>query len=642
LLKTLAQEYPNEPEVLEQLGTLLTKCGEHREAFEILTKAAALYRQSSRFDSAATCYRDAMQSSNTQTADLTVKTWREFAEMYLTMGRFGEALGIFREAAESLLSLGLQDKIQEFLRGLADQNPQAGQAFESLADLFLEKGYAEHARWCLLQAAEFYASHQWFSKAQQIYETLVEKDPSLTEAATRLTQIYRQRGLDSEAATFCLHILQDSLVGKADAELRQFYLDLARQCQPESIAVLEASVGFHESALSLARGKKEQQAIGKELASLQCRLGERFLSENDFESAVCHLQAAMELDAKNPQVLALSEKIEKRRIERAPTEAAAEGIQKAEELVSKKKFADAAKLLETLLQSDPYNLRVTLDLCDVLVGQKKEDEAFSLMQEQGAHFVAENLLTSAQKCLERCCNLQPDEPESHLSLAGVLSRLGHREGAVKEYEKVLNLAEEKDLDELALNASRAALALEPDNLRFGQKQAMLLESSGETEQARLSWLTLSQRARERADEESRARFLQRALSVWPEDLQVEERIPVQQELAQSFVSLGRLEQAATLFDQSAHAARSVEQWNLLAKGLEFVLADDRISSSLRGRQGLEWLVEAYEKTKNADKAVGVWRQLARHLFEQGDCAGALKAYRSLLALQEGDLDALEQ
>lgn len=641
LLKSLSKEYPNEPQILEQLGTLLAEVGTFSEALEVQTKAASLYRLSSQLDDAARCYRKAAQSTGKEAPELVLKTWRELAEMYLSVGRINEVISVCREAVETLAKLDLQQQMQDLLKAVAEQSPQGGQILESLVGWFRDNDQQQQALWCSLQAAQFYATHQWFSKAQQIYQTLVEQEPSRTEAAVQLAQMYKQRGMQAEVADFCLQVFHKARSAELEVAVQKFYLDLAHENQPDSAAVLKASVVFHETALSASKSKKDQQTIRKDLISVQCRLAEYLLSENDLESASEHVQAALMLDAKDAQASTLAERIEKRAAEKAPTEAALDSIRKVEELVSEKKFKEAVALLESLLKADPYNLRVTLALCDALAALGKQAEAFDLVQRQGQHFIAENLLPSAQKCLERCCKLRPEEAQSHQRLAEVLARLGHRDDAIKEYALVIEQAEKSDSPSVSLAACQAALALEPNNMLIGEKHAALLQASGEDEPARQQWLTLGQLAREQGSEESRVAYLEKALSLWGTAIEIEERAQIQQDLARTFLGLGQLDKAAELLDQSVELARSAQHWETVAKGIETVLADERVPSSLRNKQGLQWLVEAYEKTEDIEKASRVWRQLAHLLGEQGDAQGALTAYRGLLALKPGDLGALE-
>ncbi len=282
-------------------------------------------------------------------------------------------------SAEKFLSLGkIRQAISEYQR-VSENDPRDFSTLNILGDLYVKSAEKHEAVECYTKVAEHYNKQGFAHKAIAIYNKIARLQPNSMEVSEKLAQLYQSKGSIAEARTHYVSLAEQHqrkgqkaealTVWKQIAELdpnnTDIYLKIAETCQQEDQPD-DAAKAFTEAGLRLSE-------------------------QGQFEAAVDVFAKA--LDIKKNYLRALN------------------GMVKAK--IGLGDSDEAAKILENILEEQPYNRDILYLLVDCHLDMNNAAEAeqaiIKLVEQEPANYpkfldlvkiyLADNDLTSAARIL---------------------------------------------------------------------------------------------------------------------------------------------------------------------------------------------------------------------------------------------------
>ena len=282
-------------------------------------------------------------------------------------------------SAEKFLSLGkIRQAISEYQR-VAENDPRDFSTLNILGDLYVKSSEKHEAVECYTKVAEHYNKQGFAHKAIAVYNKIARLQPNSMEVSEKLAQLYQSKGSIAEARTHYVSLAEQHqrkgqkaealTVWKQIAELdpnnTDIYLKIAETCQQEDQPD-DAAKAFTEAGLRLSE-------------------------QGQFEAAVGVFTKA--LDIKKNYLRALN------------------GMVKAQ--IGLGDSDEAAKILENILQEQPYNRDILYLLVDCHLDMNNAAEAeqaiVKLVEQEPANYpkyldlvriyLADNDLNSAARIL---------------------------------------------------------------------------------------------------------------------------------------------------------------------------------------------------------------------------------------------------
>ena len=258
--------------------------------------------------------------------------------------------------AERFLSQGkIRAAISEYQR-VIENDPKDFSTLNILGDLYMKNSEKQEAVGCFTQVAEHYNVQGFAHKAIAVYNKISRIEPNSMEVSAKLAQLYQSKGSLSEARTHYTSLAEQyqrkgqkiealaiwKQIAELDPHNTDIYLKIADVCWQENQHD-EAAKAFTEAGL-------------------------RFTEQEQYESALTAFSKALEV--KKNYLRALN------------------GLVKAQIGLG---FADeAAKILEGILEEQPYNRDILYLLVDCHLDMNNPAEAeravFRLVEQEPANY----------------------------------------------------------------------------------------------------------------------------------------------------------------------------------------------------------------------------------------------------------------
>jgi len=258
--------------------------------------------------------------------------------------------------AERFLSQGkIRAAISEYQR-VAENDPKDFSTLNILGDLYVKNSEKQEAVECYTKVAEHYNKQGFSHKAIAIYNKISRLEPNSMEISAKLAQLYQSKGSIAEARVHYVSLAEQyqrkgqkaealaiwKQIAELDPNNTDIYLKIAENCQQEDQPD-DAAKAFTEAGLRLSE-------------------------QGRFEAAVAAFAKA--LDIKKNYLRALN------------------GMVKAQIGLG---FADeAAKILEGILEEQPYNRDILYLLVDCYLDMNNAAEAeqavIKLVEQEPANY----------------------------------------------------------------------------------------------------------------------------------------------------------------------------------------------------------------------------------------------------------------
>lgn len=395
----------------------------------------------------------------------------------------------------------------------------------------------------------------------------------------------------------------------------------------EILAELE-SEGYLEQEIVLLRRRLEQTMRRKRVASL-LEAARRFQQAQEFELALRKIHEALELDAGDPDALALRAAVEKQR----RAQAIHDWIQIARRHLENKALAQAQEALDKVLKVKPDDTEA-LQLAAEL---RRRQQELARIRDQKAQLYRQAVeawergeVTGALSKLDVLAALERDHPEGDSSLAGTFQNLynqvrSEHDSLKNQYSEARRLLAEDDFDG-AQAICRQVLAKYPNHALF---QALAYDVEERRSQKLSAAIAeTDRRLEEEPDLDRRVAILEGALKAYPGEKHFEQALRLvrdKRDLIQSIVAKAQFYEEQQLFNEA------LDQWQI-------------IRSIHEPYPGLPFEIERLTKKRDQQAwqaAKARWVEQIDHLLESGDYERAGEAAAAALGEFPGDAELVE-
>ena len=177
-------------------------------------------------------------------------------------------------SAERFLSLGkIRSAISEYQR-VVENDPKDFSTLNILGDLYVKNSEKREAVECYTRVAEHYNKQGFAHKAIAIYNKISRLQPNSMEVSAKLAQLYQSKGSIAEARTHYISLAEQhqrkgdknealtiwKQIAELDPNNTDIYLKIAETCQQEDQPD-DAAKAFTEAGLRLSEQKRFEEAV---------------------------------------------------------------------------------------------------------------------------------------------------------------------------------------------------------------------------------------------------------------------------------------------------------------------------------------------------------------------------------------------
>ena len=193
--------------------------------------------------------------------------------------------------------------------------------------------------------------------------------------------------------------------------------------------------------------------------------------------------------------------------------------QEAVKFLQKGKTEQAIQRYQALVRDDPRDRRIRQKLVELYIQVGRYTEGEQHLRQLVKSFVRKGQERQAVPLLKQLVKLKPDDHELKEELGDLFITTGFPDQARKIYDETLEMLERVYPDK-AVPILQKIIKLAPAELPQQIKLAELYEASNWSEKACNEWQRLAGEARRLGRREDRARFLEYALRLRPDQLHV--------------------------------------------------------------------------------------------------------------------------
>jgi len=519
----------------------------------------------------------------------------ELAQRHLREDQKDEARRYFEKVLE--LDSENLDALRTLLRITRDQSDHGGHIrfSESLAAVYIQASARDDAIQCYQDLLEFSPDHL---EGWETLGRLLEEEERIDEAVEvwrRLTDEYQRAG-DTYAAIENLQKIERRL--------------------PEDISTARALADLSRAVNDPATSERYQRVV---------ELGEQ---SGDLEQAAEAATALVDLLGDDPVAHRTLARLHKARGNQE--EAAASLIHAASLLETAGKPAEAAQVLDELLEFEPEKYTERERLARLLResgdNEKAADQLLILADAYGE-------LGNSEDAVQRCkdvLDLDPAAFQAHDRLLRLYTTAGDVSLALGEVNWLVEYhTEQKDLDR-ARESLEAGLDLDPQNVPLLEQLADLHIEAGRPDEATSQYLRIAEAALVRGDSQRATQAMERARDCSPDDVEI------RRNLAEIYVRQGDNERARA---ESFEIARLYLAQGLVADArgsLDALIIQTPKDIELRSR-----IAELYVEHAIPELAALQYVELARLRKQAEDPEGVITYAGEALALKPRTIEAKE-
>ncbi len=311
--------------------------------------------------------------------------------------------------AEAAMEQEDLDAAVEAYKGILKLDPENLQAHGKLAEILTRKGDNKEAVAHFLEVGTVFVKNRLYKKAQEIFQKVVELDPSNSEARASLAQIYIKQGSESDAKKEYLNL--------AEASFNEGDLDKAQQYSSKAIEFKSIEAHY---ILGLVLLKKKKYAEAKsEFENLLrfkvnhvgalTNLGMVYIEQNQLDKANECIQKAAKTEKNNPRTLEVLAEFHIRK--NAKIEAVATLLSLTDLYADKKELEKAAETALKAIGVDGTSLQAHIKLAEMYRLSGAKEKAAEVFAKTAALFDAQNKKDQAEEYYKKAADLDPNCPE---------------------------------------------------------------------------------------------------------------------------------------------------------------------------------------------------------------------------------------
>jgi tetratricopeptide (TPR) repeat protein len=318
-------------------------------------------------------------------------------------------------------------------------------------------------------------------------------------------------------------------------------------------------------------------------------------------------------------------------------------VEAAQKLLNQGKVAQAIAEYQQILKYEPRDQVTLMTVGELYIRQGETFQAIDYFERLAQLFVSDGFLTKAIAVYKRIAKLAPEEIRPLEKLADLYVQQGVMSEARPLFLQLaeLHLKNNKQLEAVAL--LKKLLLAEPDNLRIQIRLADLYQAMGQSGEALETYISASQRALARGEQQESEKLADKALHINPNNL---DALIIR---ARAFTTAGKTAQAADILERVPDLEKGGEPAELLLdlylKSAKWdqatALALNIFSSDEKNFTATQKVTEALLQSGQGERAMSVLSRIRIPMIDAGEHEGVVHLLNELAERLPGRLEPLE-
>jgi pilus assembly protein FimV len=318
-------------------------------------------------------------------------------------------------------------------------------------------------------------------------------------------------------------------------------------------------------------------------------------------------------------------------------------VEAAQKLLNQGKVAQAIAEYQQILKYEPRDQVTLMTVGELYIRQGETFQAIDYFERLAQLFVSDGFLTKAIAVYKRIAKLAPEEIRPLEKLADLYVQQGVMSEARPLFLQLAELHLKNNKQPEAVALLKKLLLAEPDNLRIQIRLADLYQAMGQSGEALETYISASQRALARGEQQECEKLADKALQISPKNL---DAMIIK---ARSFTTAGKTTQAAEILERVPDLEKGGEPAELLmdlylknAKWDEATsLALKIFSSDEKNFTATQKVTEALLESGQGERAMSVLSRIRIPMIDAGEHEGVVHLLTELATRLPGRLEPLE-
>ena len=365
-------------------------------------------------------------------------TLMTIGELYIRQGETFQAIDYFERLAQIFVGDGFLTKAIAVYKRIAKLAPEEIRPLERLSDLYVQQGVMSEARPLILQLAEIHLKNNRQTEAVALLKKLLLAEPDNVRIQVRLADLYQAMGQSADAIEAYVSAAQRALVRGDHAECEKF-AEKALKLDPGNFAAVTVKARSHSAQGNLGKAADILKGVsGLEKGGEQSEfLLDLYIKNEDWEDATALAMKVLEADDKN---FSLAQKVAQSLLD-------ADQATRAMSLIGKLRvpMIDAGEhevishLLNDLATKMPRNVEPREWLVDTYGRTSDSFRLPDALAQLGDVLYVNKNYPRAKEVFEQLVERQPDSEAAKRKLNNVLVKMGllAADAAIPEHEETL-------------------------------------------------------------------------------------------------------------------------------------------------------------------------------------------------------------
>ncbi len=318
-------------------------------------------------------------------------------------------------------------------------------------------------------------------------------------------------------------------------------------------------------------------------------------------------------------------------------------VEAAQKLLNQGKVAQAIAEYQQILKYEPRDQVTLMTVGELYIRQGETFQAIDYFERLAQLFVSDGFLTKAIAVYKRIAKLAPEEIRPLEKLADLYVQQGVMSEARPLFLQLAELHLKNNKQPEAVALLKKLLLAEPDNLRIQIRLADLYQAMGQSGEALEAYISASQRALARGEQQECEKLADKALQINPKNL---DALIIK---ARAFTTAGKIAQAADILGRVPDLEKGGEPAELLmdlylksAKWDEATaLALKIFSFDEKNFTATQKVTQALLESGQGERAMSVLSRIRIPMIDAGEHEGVEHLLNELATRLPGRLEPLE-
>lgn len=284
-------------------------------------------------------------------------------------------------------------------------------------------------------------------------------------------------------------------------------------------------------------------------------------------------------------------------------------LENADKFYQKGQLDKAIVEYRNVLKIDPKNIQCRLKVGDILLKMGKSSEAIEEFLKVGSTYISQGFYPKAIAIYKQILRVEPNNIDANRTLADLYQKIGLIGDAVNVYRVLLGIYEKQKNTQEAIKVLKKITEIDPSNLSAKVKLAEIYYHGNKRDEGAEIFKSIYELLSTHNREDDMLTILERWLTFDPNNLFAIKNI-------------------------CALYLKKHEPQRVLLK------LQTPLKEGVKDPEILGYLAESYILLNKKDKAIPVYKEIARIYQNMGDSKGAESAYNKVLEINPTDAEAL--